>query len=376
MTTLAWVAVELDSGRVLADLPLLDGDSGPVTIVQTMGRYEQAIVTLPVNLQNAVPDWEYATMPAASALVLLQDDVPIWGAYIARRKRGAGDVIWLTLMTMEGYFDRRYLGDVSFTQVGQNSIVQSLVNSYAAAGSNGGIPIRVQVVNGGVGTLRDRTYFDKDDKTLYSALQDLAGVINGPEWTIGWEHQSNPERFTPVLYVGDRLGTASTAGLSPAAMFDMPGAINNFSYEEDYGVGRGATDVMAYSSGQGDVRPQSPRQVAADLTRPTFEYRWTPSTSITDVSTLTGYAQGKLLQLSGGTTTVALSAILKHAPKLGIDWFMGDDIGFQIGGLDGTGRDTVPAFPGGLTGVARAIGYQLTLDNTPTITPVLAGSDL
>jgi len=369
---LEWIATDMRTGEVIADLPDLDGEgSSPITILQTMGRYETANAMLP--LPTAPENWDYATTAGAAALVLLQDDIPIWGGFVNRRTRGVGDTISLTLATYEAYFDRRYLGDVTFTQVGQNSIVQSLVNSYAAAGPNGGIPIRVQIVNGGAGKLRDRTYYDKDDKTLYSALQDIAGVINGPEWTIGWEHLTNPERYTPVLYVGDRLGASLPAGLMPLATFEMPGHLTAAELFEDFTSAAGATSVMAYSSGQGDTRPQSPKLTSTDPRRPTFEYRFSPSSSITDIDTLTGHAQGKLAQLAGGTTTVSLAAFIPDAPQLGVDWNLGDDVGFQLGGLDSSGKDTVPAFPGGRVGVARVIGWEIELGNNPFITPVLAG---
>jgi hypothetical protein len=376
MTTLQWLSTEMRTGKVIADLPNLDGDTGPLTLLQTMGRYEQVAVSLPVATQVAVPDWQRATLPGASTLVLLHDDVPVWGAFVNRRNRDHTDEAMLPLTTYEAYFDRRYLGDVSFTQVGQNDIVSSLVSAFAKDGTTPGIPIRIQVTSGGAGKLRDRQYFDKDDKTVYSALQDLSGVIGGPEWTIGWEHQSNPERYTPVLYVGDRIGSPVTPGFGPAATFEMPGPVIAVGYLEDFGAGKGATDVMAYSSGQGGSRPQSPRQVTADPLRPAFEYRWTPSSSITDVDTLISYAAGKLGQISGGSSALSLTADLASAPRLGVDWSLGDDIGYQIGGIDSNGRDTVPGFPGGLSGTARAVGWQINLAETPSITPVLAGSDL
>jgi hypothetical protein len=53
----------------------------------------------------------------------------------------------------------------------------------------------------------------------------------------------------------------------------------------------------------------------------------------------------------------------------GRDWGIGDDIGYEITGVDAlTGLDTVPAFPGGLSGVGRCIGVERT---DTTITPVL-----
>jgi len=374
MTTLQWLSTEMLTGKVIADLPDLDGDSGPITLLQTMGRYEQITAALP--LPTAPENWQRATLEGASTLILLQDDVPVWGGFVNRSSRTEGDMVQLSLMTMEGYLDRRFVGDVTFSQVGQNDIVTSVINSYVKVGALPGIPIRVQVTSGGSGKLRDRSNADINDKTVYSFIQELAGIIDGPEWMIGWEHLTNPERYTPVLYVGDRVGRAATPGLAPNATFDMPGSINAFNYSTDFGSGRGATSVMAVSTANGNVRPQSPAQTGTDFNRPTFEYRFTPSTSIIDTSTLVSHAAGKFAQISGGTKVLGLTAIMSDAPKLGVDWSLGDDIGYQIGGLDANGKDTVPAFPGGISGTVRAIGHQITLSSTPTITPVLAGSDM
>jgi hypothetical protein len=286
------------------------------------------------------------------------------------------DTISLSLATLEYYLDGRFTGAKTYAATGQNSIVSDLVTTQVAAGINGGLPIRVQVVTPGAGTPRDRTYLDQDDKTVYSALTDLMGVQGGPEWYIGWEHQTAPERYTPVFYVGDRIGAPVGVGMSPNATFEMPGPVQSFKMVRDFSIGKGANSVVATSSGQGVSRPQSPASVFIDPVRPTFEYRWTPSTSILNVSTLVGWASKALTQLDTGTVTLALSAMADFAPTLGSDWFLGDDVGYNIGGLDQNGDDTVPAFPGGITGVARAIGYEFTLAETPIITPVLYGGTL
>jgi len=368
---------------VLDDLPLLDGaDAGsPVQVAQTLGRYESTNVVLP--LVNAPTNWLRDTLPGGAQLVLLQQSfdvrgnlsgapVPVWGGAVNTRTRDESNTVALTLVTPDGYLDRRYTGDQSFTATDQNTIVSTLVE-LAAAGPSGGIPITTTVV-GAAGTVRDRAYADQDDKTIYSAIADLMGVQGGPEWYIGWQHLTAPERYVPVLYVGSRIGQAATPGLSPAATFEMPGPVTSFKLVEDYTDGKGANAVMAYSSGQGTARPQSPVQSVVDPNRPTFEYRWTPSTSILDVDTLTSWATSALTGLEGGSNTIALSASAtdKGCPQLGVDWNLGDDIGFNIGGLDANGRDLVPSCPGGYEGTGRAIGWQLELSNTPTVTPVLA----
>jgi len=38
------------------------------------------------------------------------------------------------------------------------------------------------------------------------------------------------------------------------------------------------------------------------------------------------------------------------------------------------GRPSVPAFPNGLAGTQRAIGWEMTLGVTPVVTPILIGA--
>lgn len=369
----SWIAVEARTGLIISDLP----DFGCDKVADSISQYESTQGSLP--LPTAPDNWERATLDGGSVLILADDledgttPVPVWGGLVLDRERPTGDELPVSLGTIPAYFDRRFVRNKTYTQVGQNQIVADLVQSFVAVGSNGGIPIRVQIVGGNPGTLRDRTYDDADDKTVYSVLQELTDVIGGPEWYVGWEWLHNPERITPVLYVGDRLGLAVQAGMNPAATFEIPGPVSEASVVEDYKSGRGANDVMATSTASADVRPQSDHVVTADPDRPTFEHRFTPSTSITNVATLNGHAQAKALLMAPGAASVSLSAVVSDAPRLGVDWNLGDDIGYVIGGEDRYGNETVPAFPGGRKGIARAIGWQLDLGVVDRVTPILAG---
>ncbi|HZL80354.1 MAG TPA: hypothetical protein VFC06_00180, partial [Demequina sp.] len=255
----------------------------------------------------------------------------------------------------------------------------------------------------------DRAYLRADRKTVYSALTELSACLGGPEWTAEWEWQHSPERITPVFYVGDRVGRAVTPGLAPTATFQAPGCIIDAVMVEDYSAGKGANSVIAYSSAAAGVVPTSLAQVAPDDGRPTFETDIQPSTSITDIATLTGHAQSALASLAPGGSALAMSANVSTAPPLGSAWVLGDDVGYIIGGLEvdihkhlvdvygdiwwpddiwhdhwgvvtgqqmvlvnPDGRESVPAFPGGISGVMRSIGWELTLDGVQVVTPILA----
>lgn len=363
--TLSWVSVNANNGAIITDLPTLRQDGA---LKQTLMRYESQTVSLPTwdpaDPEGGPPvNWLQATRKGAVFLVALGEPedneprgVPLWGGMVVRRVRVPGGGVKMSLVTAEGYLDRVYVGDIEMTGP-QNLIVQSLVEDYAQTGVKRGLPIRVEVA-GGDGVVRTRTYKDSEDKTLYSVLSDLSGVIGGPEWTVSWEWVDE-RQLGLVLTVSDRIGSPPPAGLNPAAQFYLPGDVTDAELVEGYGSDEGANDVMAVSSGVEDARPQSEHQTNDTDQRPRFEYRWTPSTSISDVGTLTAHAQRALAAMKDGSLALAITANREEAPKLGRDWRIGDDIGFSI---------DAPEFPGKLVGTARCVGWELT---DTTVTPLI-----
>lgn len=359
---LSWVAVNANNGSIIADLPTLQVSGA---LKQTLMRYETQTASLPMD--GAPSNWREATRKGAVFLVALDEADennirrPLWGGLIIKRQRKVGAGVVLSLVTAEGYFDRVYVGDETFTARPQNLLVKDLVEKYAKTGAKRGLPLRVEII-GGNGAPRDRTgqdaYTDAADKTLYSILTELSGIIGGPEWTIRWEYV-DASTLGLVVSVGDRIGSPAPAGLNPAAQFYLPGSVTDAELIEGYGTSEGANDVMAVSSGTGTARPQSPHQTNTSDLRPRFEYRWTPSTSITDIGTLTGHAQRALAAMHSGSLALTLTANRQEAPKLGKDWGIGDDIGFDI---------TAQEFPDGLYGTARAVGWEIT---DTTITPLV-----
>ncbi|WP_243063181.1 hypothetical protein [Humibacter sp. RRB41] len=367
----AWIASELTTGNIIADLPDLQVDS----VKSQIASYQTTTAVLP--LSSAPENWLRATLYGATVYSAIDTDtnVPVWSGFITKRPRNLGNTLSLSLSTIEGYFDRRFVGDENYNSVGQNLIVQDLVNTYAAVGSNGGIPIRVQIVTAGNGAVRVRNYTDISDKTLYSALTELYGVDGGPEWTVTTEWQHNPERMTFVLQVGDRIGNAAMPGLAPNATFEAPSlAVQKAELTEDYSSANAGNDFMATSTASGDTRPQSAHVVVPDPDRPTFERRFTPSTSITSVPTLNDHAIAMAALQGAGSNTLALQAVVRDGVRLGSDWFIGDDLGYSIGGTGQDGKESALAFPGGYKGTARAVGWQLDFSEgqRDLITPIWA----
>lgn len=358
--SLSFISVDLNTGAIIADLPDLKMQG---SMNQTLMRYESQTAQIPLDSDSVPQNWRTATRNGSAVIVCIADDTvtPLWGGMVIDRDTDQGENVSVSLATIEAYLDRVYIGDEKFSQVDQNVIIQTLVNKYI--GRANGLPIRVQIV-GGAGTLRDRAYANTDDKTIYSVLTELSGVIGGPEWTIGWE--VNNSKYTPVLYVGSRIGAAVTPGLNADAVFNMPGPVTKATLKESYASGNGANNVIATSTGMGQARPQSAPQTPATgyNGRPIFEYRFSPSTQITSTDTITAHAQRALAAMQDGAIALTIEANRQEAPKLVDDWSLGDDIGFDL---------TSKAWPEGYAGNARAIGWQLD-DNT--ITPILDTSHL
>lgn len=205
---------------------------------------------------------------------------------------------------------------------------------------------------------RARTYADTDDKTIGSALAELGLVQGGPQWFTGWAWTHGPERIRPVVSVGTRLGTVALPGLAPAVTLD-PSMMQTGSLTESYATGQGANLVTAVSSGMGATRPQQSYGVTQS-NRPVIEYRFTPSTSITDLPTLLSHAQEQESIMVNGSQALAVTLARSAAPQIGVDWNLGDDVAVNLTG---------PAFPVPVSAVGQLIGYEITAD---TITPFLA----
>lgn len=350
---LSYVSVDLNTGLMIADLRNIVFSGSHK---QTIGRPESTSASLP--LDGAPSNWWTATRPLSTAIVCLDDDgqTPLHGWYIDERHTSHLNAIELSLITIEGYLDRRNVGDVTFTGIGQNHIIKNLVESYVKTGAKRGIPIRVQI-DGTDAKLRTITYADSGDKSVLTALTDLSGLLGGPEWSCEWENVGN--LITPVIRTADRLGAAAPAGLKPNAWFNLPGDVTDARLIESFKKDVGANDTMATSSGTGDARPQSTHHTFTTDNRPTIEHRWTPSTSITVQQTLEDHAERALQAMRRGGVALTITSNRKAALSLNDDWRIGDDVGFDL---------TSPAWPKGLQGTARVIGWELT---EKEITPIL-----
>lgn len=353
-----WIACDAKTGRIVEELPNLQPTGGFGTI---LGSMTSAQFSLPIPLSFVEARWLPATAPGRSMFVAIDEVTgdPIWGGTVNRRRGGTDATLDLAAESIEAYLNRRYVGDHAWTNVDDISVIAAGLLSDA---DDEGIGLIVDAPAGGV--LRDRTYFDKDNKTIYRALSELSKVIDGPEWTIdlGWQ-DADENVITKTARVRRRIGVASPTPdavfqTTAAAVFDTRGSSSaRYNLDEDYTDGKGANHVVAYSSGQGDSQPFSAPARAEDLLAagwPRYEYRFQPSSSISDISTLTSHAQARAATMRMGGSAWVVQARFSQYPRLGEHWNIGDDIGWDLIGH---------RHPAGVQGAGRAIGWEAEPEN-------------
>lgn len=341
-----WLAVSLTSGFVLAEFPDLQATKLSYRFEETTSE----TVTLP--WRNIPSNWDEATVPYGTAILLVRGSTVLWGGIVVKRERTLqGEGLSLTLVTVEHYLDSVYVKDHTYSGWVQTLIVSDLVTSTLE-----GHRFTLLVETASSTVHRDRTYEESSDKTLLSVLQELSNVQNGPEWCTSWRADNG--RYVPVLTVADRIGS-----LTPVTTFDES-VMTSFKVLEDYTAGYGANMVVAVGSDTGETQLRSDVLVADQSYRPVVEHVVRPSSSITRKETLDAHASSALERLRDGTNTVDMTLSLMAAPIVYEEWKPGDVVAWTI--ADNSGR-----FTGFAYGEARVVGYDIDFSGVWTITPVL-----
>lgn len=364
---LAWLACDLATGKIIEELPDLVPKSGPLISTLATATSTSFQLPIPLGAPGAAPrDWQSATQEAQTMIVSVLAGQPVWAGIVLVVDTGTSPVADIACVSLEGYLDRRYVADHSWTAQDEASVIAT--GLFGDANTEG---IGLVIDAPATGSLRDRVYADRDDKTVYSALRELMAVVDGPEWTIdlGWT-DATQTAVQKIARVRKRIGVAATIpnavfDTQSSAVFDTRGAASTqYRVVRDYTSGKGANHIVAVSSGQGDSRPQStPARDEAALAggMPRWEYRYTPSTSILDTDVLDSHAVGALELKARGARTISITARAGAYPLLGTDWGKGDDIGYNLVGH---------GHPDGLAGTARCVGWQLD-PQAETVQPII-----
>lgn len=374
-TRVTWLSCDLASGQIIGELQDITGN-----VERLIGEIKSAGLTLPIPLagpaSHDIAFIEQATAPARTLLVAVVNDVPTWGGIpMGPIESGSDAVITIPTVTVEGYLDRRVVRDHEWVQQDEASVIAAGLLGDAGDIPGVGVGIGLVIDAPPTGTLRDRTYRLTDRKTVYSALRELMAVQNGPEWMIDldWADQTH-RAVTKIARVRKRLGVADENPVSvfqttAHSVFSSQGSSEaRYKHRHDWSSGRGATYVVAYSSGEGDDQPSSAPFLAVDLLEsgfPIYEEHFQPSTDISNVSTLNEHAAAALARRRDGWQAYHIEARWDAYPRYGVDWKLGDDVAWRLIGH---------RHPDGIVGQGRVIGFTLDMGRQIMV-PILHEED-
>lgn len=358
---LEWWAVDFKTGQRF--IPVQVQARGKLQKFLSMGT--EATVSVRCAQDGvALPGWDDAT--AVGRMLLVAVDVEsrhiVFGGLVRCRVSTDGPWVTCSLDSVERYFNRRYVNTVlSWNNV---DVAQMAADALAPIVADLA-PLVLDVTM--TGTTLSGFYDTSDNLRVGDLLDNLSALSGGIEWTVNLEWVDAAQtQMRYVVRIAPRLGTsAATVTDWTPTQWTMPGCVQSFEFIEDFGEETGANDTLALSSGEGESKPRSTRYEATELlgSFARFERRFTPASSITETSTLDQYAESDHAATRLGLSQLSITANLDAAPRVNLDWWMGDDIDVAL---------TCERFPRrlgsdgfwepGYTRRLRTVGWELDLD--------------
>lgn len=368
---LTWYGCNLTTGQIIDEIPEVRGDIGRIIGAVTTASLE---IPIPIAGQSS----RRASIMGCTTkwwnfLVAVANGVPVWSGIVTYRSIGSDATIKVTCATPEVYFGERYIRDHGWNSLDEAQIMLHLIqDAEQYEGQWRGLNLLLDAPNTGV--KRERTYFDSENKRVLDGLEELMAIEDGAEWTVDtvW---SNEDRqgfrfvFRVRREIGRRAANPNVQFVASLPSFDSVSA-GNATYEQtqDGSNGKQANVVIAYSSGEGDDKPISSRQIdtqqlnAGALVR---EHRYQPSNNITDQRTLDAHARAELARIKLGSEILHIESAYNAEPRLGYDWDLGDDVAWDLKGH---------AHPDGLIGRGRVVGWTLNAESL-IVKPILWSDD-
>lgn len=373
MSALNWTAFNFLTGKILLDSAAITWDGSELP--DTIGQVDTINVVLNLDAKTPSPDWIFATEKGAAAWVAWTgtplNPVIVWGGIVTQRVRTLGPQVALQLATAEAYLDACPVSNYVATSFNQDKIVYDLVTLFAAGTQQ---PSWATLPSANPSSVTQSVAYPVNaNVSVLGALQALSATqtsgINGPEWFCGWQWNLATSTIVPTITYGQRVGhVASAAG--PNVTIELAELADGSQFIEDYTAGRGANVVTALGQSTGGsttgVIPSATVSASNFAGRPTWTYTFSPSEQTSDTTILAGYASRALAALqSGNQPLVAVLPANQPGRTYGVDWFLGDDIGWNLhGGLQ---------FPIAVSGIGRVIGVKVTAS---TVSPVIQGAVL
>lgn len=357
---LTWYVADFVTGDFVERVPFRT--SG---LQRTIGARSSISVELDVNDPSVPPGWDQVIDPVRSLIVPVDGDTPL-GGFMVEDGADIGDpTTALALVSLEAVpesfycVEGTYYGEQTertFTETDDEADVAAWLLAEAITGCGFELSV-AQTGKGG-----DHTYSYYEDRTVASALSDLASQEQGVEWVtrVRWADQTH-RRFIKTIEIGPKVGRDMTETVFRNR--HLTKRVRNRSWAKR------AIRTTATGDGVGDSRPMSKPvidQAAIDAGVPPWQLR-VPAPSIDDEAGLDriAAAAGSRYRNGTGSWELSLSQTDEWAPRIVSGFDVGDRVQMS---LDPTEDD-----PASWYGTARVIGWRATVvDHVITeATPVM-----
>lgn len=351
-----WFLHDLKTGAKVEELPLRP--SG--TIERTVGKASSLSLSLDVHDARCPANWVELMDPRRAMIVVVEDGVPLQGYVIAGDSAGEPTATW-NVSSLEGVLDRINVRTHDFYEGEHDEAFVAQTLLADVIGPDFGFDIDAVAT----GKSADHSYTYEEDRSVGSALNDLASAEGGPEWTIRltWADSERQQRIIKTIHVGPKIGVDATSVVFENVHLKSR-TRNRSAARDDMAV-----RVQAVSDGSGPDRPMSEvfvDQDAIDAGVPPWEARVRVG-AIDEVAQLNRIALAGLSRRRFGVRTweMELALTMEGCPRIGHDFDAGDTVTIQ----------TDPTFddPASWHGTARVIGWRANVDadgNLSTVTPV------
>jgi len=354
MVQYRYLFADLLTNKIQAELPLTD-----VNFSQALNSGGALQGTLLLSGMKAAQDAMVATVPGRSAIYVDRDGVLVWGGVIWNRSYSStSQRLTLSAGEFETYFNRRRIvANASFYNVDQLTIAQSLINTAQAA-TNGNIGVIVPTNISGKTVLR--VFYGYEQKTVLSALQDLAKAGDGTTSSSGFDFSIDcayDASMTPTktLNLGyPRLGTVYSTSSLLVPVFEFPaGNVLEYEYPEDGSLVANTIYATGAGSNEGKLIYSAANNTLLGAGWPLLEDSASYS-DIIDATVIQNLASAQVAAVAYPPTVLKIIAKPSVDPILG-SYKVGDDARIRI--VD-------DRFPNGLDTTYRIVALNVTPGET------------
>lgn len=229
---------DLRTNRVIAELPMQN-----INYENKLSAIGDASGTIKINPETSRLNIRAATAPCKTGMYILRDGQPVWGGIVFKRSYGSENrSVNITAKTFESYFDHRFQTQTKYwANEDQLNIARWLLTNNGSAAA-----MNIEVSNAVSTRFRERAMFYYEFKTTGNELFDLSNLIDGFDLNVSLylANDGSIGRKFDFFYPYAGVSKQNTT-----LLFDYPGAIDNFTLNED---GEGAGNrVFAIGAGEG-----------------------------------------------------------------------------------------------------------------------------